>query len=195
MINDSGVSPLPRRPGTRWDRSPPNQYERDGAPSDVNDLAYLVNQVQGRVPPIRRAHARYADEPSGEPTVLVINTDSGELLWRVPLTGLLQLAARFLRSNPQLVIRPARDPIVRENQRAARPSMNDLAYLVNQVRRPQRPVIEARAEFVEREGEEPTVLVVNIATDEVVEAFPLQALLRLAASLRLHSGLVFSAQG
>src|SRR6185436_10362224 len=117
-------------------------------------LAYLVNQVQGREPPVMHAHARYADDGGrGEPTVMVIDSDSGELLWRVPLTGLLTLAARFLRLNHQLVIGPPR--IAEANQRAVaprpRPTMNDLAYLVNRVQEARKPVLQAHAEFVEAE--------------------------------------------
>jgi hypothetical protein len=163
----------------------------------MNDLAYLVNKVQRRVPPVMRAHARYAEGVPGEPTVLVINSDSDELLWRVPLTGLLQLSARFLRMNPRLVIGPEAPPTIPEDEprlprHPARPTMNDLAYLVNSVGEPRRPVIHAHAEFDEHgEGEEPIVRIVNSATSETVLSVQVRQLLNLAAKLKIGSGLVF----
>lgn len=167
----------------------------------MNDLAYLVNRVQRRVPPIMRAHARYADGvPGGEPTVLVINSDSGELVWRVPLTGLLQLSARFLRMNPRLVIGPEAKSDAAEDEpalpsRPARPTMNDLAYLVNSVGQPRRQVIHAHAEFDDHgEGEEPIVRIVNSATSETVLSVEVRQLLNLAAKLKIGTGLVFQGQ-
>lgn len=203
-MDDSSIRPLPGRPRTGWNGggTPQERYANLGSvPAEMNDLAYLVNQVQRRAPPIMRAHARYADDRgTGEPTVLVINTDSGELLWRVPLTGLLQLTARFLRMNPRLVIGPAAPDIPEDEprlpqRRSPRPTMNDLAYLVNSVREPQRPVIHAHAEFEEHgEGEEPTVRIVNSANHEVLLSVEVHQLLRLAAKLKINSGLVFQGQ-
>ena len=200
-MDESRIQPLRGRPGTscNGNRAPPRPAD---VPAEMNDLAYLVNQVQRRTPPIMRAHARYADDRStgGEPTVLVINTDTGELVWRVPLTGLLQLAARFLRMNPRLIIGHSTPDIPEDEprlpQRPSRPSMNDLAYLVNSVGEQRRPVIRAHAEFDEHgEGEEPTVRIVNSATAEVVLSVQLRQLLNLAAKLKMSSGLVFQAQG
>ena len=193
------MGPLRARPGVHANRdhTPPPLSPRPGPPAGMDDLAYLVNQVQERVPPIMHAHARYADnDGKGEPTVLVINTDSGEVLWRVPLTGLLTLAARFLRLNPQLVIGPPRrDEADGRQPRRARPTMNDLAYLVNRVQEPRRPVLQAHAQFIDGvDGAEPTVQIINSATSEVVQAFPLKSLLRLAASFKLNTGLVFQGQ-
>lgn len=198
-MDESGVGSLRERPGTRWQGQSRSFRRRPpGVPPEMDDLAYLVNQVQSRDPPIMHAHARYAEDGgTGEPTVLVFDSDTGELVWRVPMTGLVQLAARFLRLNPQLVI-GGRPPVAEQNREAARtrPSMNDLAYLVNRVRpRDERPVVHARAEIVEHaEGEEPTVRVVNTVTEEVVMAFPLNAMLRLAAAFKINTGLMFHAQ-
>jgi hypothetical protein len=73
--------------------------------------------------------------------------------------------------------------------------MNDLAYLVNTLQDRPRPVIHARAEFDEHgEDEEPTVRIVNSATDEVVLSVRVQQLLNLAAKLKINSGLVFQGQ-
>jgi uncharacterized FlaG/YvyC family protein len=160
----------------------------------MNDLAYLVNQVQPRDPPIMQAHARYAEDGGrGEPTVLVFDSDTGEMVWRVPLTGLVQLAARFARLNPQLVLTPRRRPVGGYDEPPRRHTMNDLAYLVNRAGpHHQRPIMEARAEIIEHdEGQEPTVRVLNAATDEEVMAFPLNAMLRLAAAFKINTGLVF----
>ncbi|HEY3115195.1 MAG TPA: hypothetical protein VGK54_00480 [Chloroflexota bacterium] len=168
-------------------------------------MAYLVNEVQRREPPILHAHARFADgQHLHEPTVHVFDTDTGELIWRLPLTELVLLAARFFRLNPGLIVssgtgdargqRP--DAAVAPDARPLAPGINDLAYLANQLRGQQRAVQQAQAELVsEVEGQEPTVLLVDSATDGVLLGVPLHDLLRLARYLRLDTGLVFQGQG
>lgn len=175
----------------------------------MDDLAYLVNQVQQREPPIMHAHARFAEEEHlREPTVHIFNTDTSELIWRLPLTDLVQLAAHFFRLNPDLMLaeRGARGRVPGVGDAGTQyptpetSQMNDLAYLANQVRSGGRGpqargrVQRAQAELI-GDGEEPTVLLVDSATNDVLLGLPLDDLLRLAHHLRLDTGLVFQGQG
>src|SRR5438105_2600613 len=104
MMDSSRLRPAQPRPSTSGGLGPllPARGRRP-PPRDMDDLAYLVNQVQRRDPAIMHTNARFAEDAQ-EPTVLIYDADTGELAWRLTLTELVQLAAHFFRLNPGLIL-------------------------------------------------------------------------------------------